>query len=261
MPEELQPLITACCTGDLATAQALWHARPGLLAQCRALGRDDTCHPLLNAVHHMQVDVVRFLLNQGLSPRARGTVHPYTGDGMTRGELQAITPLELTSRMLFLHQRKSKRRDAIVELRDLLEDAAARHADAASAAEVDAAALSTGAEIGDEQQAGAPPRTPLVSGASSAAGSRSAATVEAGAASARTITPSEFSSGGGRGDRSPGGGKTRAERAATGSAEKAESTPSNARDASSSIGTLSIHRDRADGGRERGRAATHRAPF
>ncbi len=52
------------------------------------LGRDDSCHPLLNAVHRLHVDAVQFLLLQGLSGRQRGTVHPYTGDNMTVSDVK-----------------------------------------------------------------------------------------------------------------------------------------------------------------------------
>jgi hypothetical protein len=52
------------------------------------LTRDDTGNPLLNASHRLHVDIVRWLLEQGLSPRQRGTVHPYTGDNMTVADLK-----------------------------------------------------------------------------------------------------------------------------------------------------------------------------
>jgi hypothetical protein len=52
------------------------------------LGRDDSCHPLLNAVHRLHVDAVFYLLQQGLSVRQRGTVHPYTGDNLTVSDVK-----------------------------------------------------------------------------------------------------------------------------------------------------------------------------
>lgn len=80
------PLINACQNGDLEKVKSLW--RPYLLRLCNELGRDETCHPLLVASHHLKVDVVDFLLQQGLNPRQRGTVHPYAGDLLTVSELQ-----------------------------------------------------------------------------------------------------------------------------------------------------------------------------
>lgn len=51
-------------------------------------GRDDTGHPLLVASHRLHVPIVSFLLEQALSTRQRGTVHPYTGDNMTVADLK-----------------------------------------------------------------------------------------------------------------------------------------------------------------------------
>ncbi len=64
----------------------LW--RPSMRAAASGFGREDTCHPLLHASHRLHVDIVKFFLNEGLNPRQRGTVHPYTGDCMTVAELQ-----------------------------------------------------------------------------------------------------------------------------------------------------------------------------
>ena len=61
-----------------------------LAAACK-LGRDDTCHPLLNATHHARQEVVAFLLAEGVSPLLRGTVHPYTGDNMTVSQLKGAS--------------------------------------------------------------------------------------------------------------------------------------------------------------------------
>lgn len=98
VPDHLAPLIHACTTGDVSRVKLLW--RPLLLRVCADLGRDDTCHPLLNAVHHLRVDVVDFLLSQGLNPKQRGTVHPYTGDCMTVAELQGALASAQEDRML-----------------------------------------------------------------------------------------------------------------------------------------------------------------
>jgi hypothetical protein len=62
-----------------------------------------------------------------LSPRQRGTVHPYTSDQLTVAELQAVTPLECVEKMI-AHQfsRKSKRRDILLEVQALLVEADAK---------------------------------------------------------------------------------------------------------------------------------------
>jgi hypothetical protein len=52
------------------------------------LTRDESCNPLLNAVHRLHVEAVRFLLQQGLSSKQRGTVLPYTGDNLTVGDVK-----------------------------------------------------------------------------------------------------------------------------------------------------------------------------
>jgi hypothetical protein len=70
----------------VARVKLLW--RPHHMRVCAGLGRDEFCHPLLTAVHHLRVEVVDFLLKAGLNPKQRGTVHPYTGDCMTVAELQ-----------------------------------------------------------------------------------------------------------------------------------------------------------------------------
>ena len=61
---------------------------PQIKAKLSSLGRDDTCHPLLNACHHVHPGVVAFLLGEGVSPLQRGTVHPYTGDNMTVSQMK-----------------------------------------------------------------------------------------------------------------------------------------------------------------------------
>jgi len=86
VPEDLLPLISTCVGGNLQQVQALW--RPQDVRTCLELNREETCNPLLVSAHHLRVDIVEFLLKQGLNPRQRGTVHPYTGDGLTVAELQ-----------------------------------------------------------------------------------------------------------------------------------------------------------------------------
>jgi len=89
VPISMEPLITACISGDIDKVHQLW--RPTLMRPLIAsFGRDDTCHPLLHAAHRLHVDIVKFLLDEGISPRIRGTVHPYTGDCMTVAELQGM---------------------------------------------------------------------------------------------------------------------------------------------------------------------------
>jgi hypothetical protein len=99
VPEHLAPIIYACTSGDIARLRALW--TNAYLRACARLGRDDTCHPLLTAAHHLRVEAVEFLLASGLHPKQRGTVHPYTGDCMTVSELQG-TSLALLSALLLL---------------------------------------------------------------------------------------------------------------------------------------------------------------
>lgn len=138
-----------CQLGRLDIVQELW--REEWLPELHALKREDTCHPLLNAVHHLRPDVVEWLceqvcakrapvsqtaalagphpcplplpsplLLQGLSPFRPGTVHPYTGDGMVVTELQGISPMALIDKLSFLHPRRSKRRQLIEEVKEVL---------------------------------------------------------------------------------------------------------------------------------------------
>lgn len=62
VPPHLQDFILACQLGSLDTVQALWD--PAWLAELTSLKEDDTCHPLLTAVHHLKPAVVEFLCNQ-----------------------------------------------------------------------------------------------------------------------------------------------------------------------------------------------------
>ena len=110
----LAPLVAAAIEGDVAKLRAAW--RPALRPLVERLARDDTSHPLLHAAHRLQADCVRFLVEEcGLSPRQRASAHPYTGDSLTVGEMQGVTPLECVSKMIVLHStRKSKRRDQLM---------------------------------------------------------------------------------------------------------------------------------------------------
>ena len=82
----MEGVIKACLDGNVEEARRLW--RTTTRAAALSFTRDDTCHPLLHAVHRLHVDLVRFLLEQGLNPRQRGTVHPYTGDSFMVSDLQ-----------------------------------------------------------------------------------------------------------------------------------------------------------------------------
>ncbi len=104
VPSHMEALVKAVVEGDADAARRLW--RPSMRAAALGFGRDDTCHPLLHAVHRLHVDVVRFLLAEGLSPRLRGTVHPYTGDCFTVSDLQAVSPLEVIEKMAFSSPRR-----------------------------------------------------------------------------------------------------------------------------------------------------------
>jgi hypothetical protein len=112
--------------GNVEALRAAW--RPSLRVLIDRQGRDDTSHPLLHAAHRLNAEAVRFLLDDCLlSPRQRGTVHPYTSDQLTVAELQAVTPLECVEKMI-AHQfsRKSKRRDMLLEVQALLVEADAK---------------------------------------------------------------------------------------------------------------------------------------
>jgi hypothetical protein len=86
VPATMEGLIKAVVDGDLESVSRAW--RPTTRALALSFCREDTCHPLLHAVHRLHVDIVRFLLAEGLSPRQRGTVHPYTGDSFMVSDLQ-----------------------------------------------------------------------------------------------------------------------------------------------------------------------------
>ena len=58
----LQDFIYACQQGDVDVVKALW--RPHWLHELNKLKREDTCHPLLTAVHHLRPAVVEFLCDQ-----------------------------------------------------------------------------------------------------------------------------------------------------------------------------------------------------
>ncbi len=201
VPPALLPLIAACASGARDEVARLWTSGEGgaLAARraARALTRDDTCHPLLTAVHHLRVDVVAWLLEQGVDPRQRGacararahvrarrgcgwraraapplrslqppplaprpapaqarcTRTPATASlwpsckvragaararaprGSRRPATPApsspacaplacsragISPIELSQKMLFMHARKSKRRDALIDVQKLI---------------------------------------------------------------------------------------------------------------------------------------------
>ena len=100
----MESVIKAVVEGNIETTQRLW--RPSTRAAALTFSREDTCHPLLHAVHRLHVDLVRFLLDEGLNPKQRGTVHPYTGDSFTVSDCQAISPLELIEKMAFISPRR-----------------------------------------------------------------------------------------------------------------------------------------------------------
>lgn len=82
----MEVLIKSCISGDLEVVKANWS--PQVKAFVVAAGPEDTWNPLLHAVHRLHTEIVRFLLTEGLSPRQRGTVHPYTGDSFMVSDLQ-----------------------------------------------------------------------------------------------------------------------------------------------------------------------------
>jgi hypothetical protein len=86
----MEPVVDAVKQGDMAALTSLW--QPALRPLANSFGHEDTCHPLLHAAHRLHVDAVKFLLDQGVSPRIYGTVHPYTGDCMTVMDLQGAYP-------------------------------------------------------------------------------------------------------------------------------------------------------------------------
>ena len=59
VPEYLVPLIAACQKGNLDRVKELW--LPEQLPALNALSKEECCHPLLCATHHLHLDVVRFL--------------------------------------------------------------------------------------------------------------------------------------------------------------------------------------------------------
>lgn len=88
VPISMEVLIKSCISGDLDGVKANWSEH--VKALVAAAGPDDTWNPLLHAVHRLHTEVVRFLLAEGLSPRQRGTVHPYTGDSFMVSDLQGM---------------------------------------------------------------------------------------------------------------------------------------------------------------------------
>ena len=122
VPLEYQHIIGACQRGDLAAIKAHW--KPEFRDHFLQIGPDDTWHPLLHAAHHLNVDVVQFLCEQGLNPHQKGTVHPYTGDGLIVAELQGVSPVEVVDRMLFIHTRRSKRKVKLLQVKEVLMKAA-----------------------------------------------------------------------------------------------------------------------------------------
>lgn len=104
VPAAIEPLISACIEGNVEAARRCF--KPSTLSLVQSLGREDTGHPLLHAVHRLHVATVRFLLEEQLNPRQRGTVHPYTGDSFMVSDLQGISSLELIQKMAFLFPRR-----------------------------------------------------------------------------------------------------------------------------------------------------------
>lgn len=117
--------------------------------ECLQLGRDETCHPLLHATHYLKPEIVQWLCDAGLHPRIRGTVHPYTGDGLVVAELQGVSPAELIDKLL-MHlisaSRRSKKKMAALRIKEILlkcMDALDRGSSTTAAANGDAAAPAT----------------------------------------------------------------------------------------------------------------------
>eukprot|EP01138_Halocafeteria_seosinensis_P006962 gb/GECG01007120.1/.p1 GENE.gb/GECG01007120.1/~~gb/GECG01007120.1/.p1 ORF type:complete len:1094 (+),score=138.72 gb/GECG01007120.1/:1-3282(+) len=128
VPPRYKPLVRACQSGDLSRLKGLW--KPQMTMELLRMAPDETCHPLLHAVHHLQPSVVEFLCEAGLSPCQRGTVHPYTGDGLVVGELQGVTPIQLIDTMLWHMtaegRRRSKKKLAGIKIQEILNNTAAQ---------------------------------------------------------------------------------------------------------------------------------------
>jgi hypothetical protein len=62
VPDHLQEFIYACQQGNIDVVRHLWD--PDWLDEFNKLKREDTCHPLLTAVHHLRPAVVEFLCEQ-----------------------------------------------------------------------------------------------------------------------------------------------------------------------------------------------------
>lgn len=62
VPDHLQEFIYACQQGNIDVVRHLWN--PDWLEELNKLKREDTCHPLLTAVHHLRPVVVGFLCEQ-----------------------------------------------------------------------------------------------------------------------------------------------------------------------------------------------------
>jgi hypothetical protein len=58
VPDHLAAIIHATQLGNLEEVKRLW--RPEMVVEFSLLKREDTCHPLLNATHHLRPDVVKF---------------------------------------------------------------------------------------------------------------------------------------------------------------------------------------------------------
>jgi hypothetical protein len=115
----MQAVLDGAVLGDVYRIRSNWSASTANLFS--GLSADEVDHPLLHAVHRAQPDAVDALCELGMSPLQPGTLRPYTGDGFSVSDLKRITPLELAERMLVQCSRRSKRRSALLAIRDSLE--------------------------------------------------------------------------------------------------------------------------------------------
>jgi len=68
--------------------------------------------------------IPQFLLENGMNPDQIGTVASYPGDGMMASELQGISPLELSEKLMFVHGRRGKKGKIVAAMRKMLSQAA-----------------------------------------------------------------------------------------------------------------------------------------
>ena len=138
--ERFGSLVYACQAGDLDEVDDELRSHSDLVQAAAQEGPESANHPLLHAVQHCQLEIIRRLVRAGFSAELQGTLHPLPSDDCRPDELQKIHALQLAKLMIGKFQvagntRKRKMFEAVLEALTAGPPAAISHDESAKGTE------------------------------------------------------------------------------------------------------------------------------